>query len=500
LDRTEKTLWRYGVAVCAAAFAVCVAVSVLVPLVDPSEGRYAGTARKMAETGDYVTPMVIVDGQWTPYLGKPPLFFWMEASSVRLFGANEFAVRFPNVLLSASLLIGMFFVIRRYRDKETAWLATVLAATTGLFFIVANTVLADVALTAFSIGAFFAYYAYLEEESPRRRKLASFAVFVLLGLGFLVKGPVSLVLFGLPVFLWTLLNKRWGTLKHHVWLTGGLVFLAITVPWFYLASKTHPDFLRYFFVNENFLRFVSSGYGDRYGTGHEYPHGMSVVFFLAGAQPWLLLSLVLGFHAAFKAGAGKRVDKLRELALASFRDGKGGVDLFFLGFVSIVLFWCLAKQLHFYYLVPAMPLFAAWCAGVLRRRGVRLRAVLPLAWTALAVYALIFIFVFRITAAKGRTTRGVLAETASLEGGRIIDGDVVFLGKTPYSAYFNAGDVVSFHTKEAFASSLSRKARYYVLKKSDLKKLPLAWRSRYKVAARSGAWMVLKRVEDSNDG
>jgi 4-amino-4-deoxy-L-arabinose transferase-like glycosyltransferase len=447
----------------------------------------------MAETGDYVTPMIIVDGDWVPYLGKPPFFFWMNAVSIEFFGANVFAVRFPNVVLSVLFVFGVFGVFRRYRGSETAWLAAVATATTGLFFIVANTVLADVALTAFSMGALFAYHAFLEEESPRGVKVASFLVFVLLGLGFLVKGPVVLVLFGLPVFLWTLLNDKWATLKRHAWFSGCAVFLAITVPWFYFAAKVHPDFLRYFFVNENFLRFVSSGYGDRYGTGHEYPHGMSLVFFLAGAQPWLIILLISAVYAAFKSGAGKRWRRFRELLGASAKDDRGRVDLFFLGFISIALFWCLAKQLHFYYLLPAMPPFAAWCAGVFKRHSIGLKSLAPWAWTALAVYAVAAVSVPLVSRSKGRTTDDVSRVIASSNDGIIPDGTVVFLGKTPYSAYFYLGDAVELHTKETFASSLSRGARVYVLKAKDIDKLPAGWRSGYKVVSRIGAWIVLKR-------
>jgi hypothetical protein len=80
-----------------------------------------------------------------------------------------------------------------------------------------------------------------------------------------------------------------------------------------------------------------------------------------------------------------------------------------------------------------------------------------------------------------------------LGGGSLPEGSVVFLGKTPYSAYYNLGPAVKLHTKETFASSLSREARFYVCKKKDAEDLPEEWRSSHEVVSRVGGWLVLTR-------
>lgn len=43
--------------------------------------------------------------------------------------------------------------------------------------------------------------------------------------------------------------------------------------WFAACELRNPGFLPYFFVNENFLRFITPDYGDAYGNGHVYPRG-----------------------------------------------------------------------------------------------------------------------------------------------------------------------------------------------------------------------------------
>src|SRR5215470_9732742 len=74
---------------------------------EPDEGRYAEIAREMVASGDYITPR----DDLVRYFEKPPLVYWAQAFAIRLFGANEFAVRLPAALftigqVAATCLIG----------------------------------------------------------------------------------------------------------------------------------------------------------------------------------------------------------------------------------------------------------------------------------------------------------------------------------------------------------------------------------------------------------
>ena len=73
----------------------------LYPLMDTTEGRYGEMARKMAEMSDWITPWFDVG---VPFWGKPPLSFWMSALGIKIFGVNEFAVRFPQFLAALTIV------------------------------------------------------------------------------------------------------------------------------------------------------------------------------------------------------------------------------------------------------------------------------------------------------------------------------------------------------------------------------------------------------------
>ncbi|MFN4768099.1 MAG: ArnT family glycosyltransferase, partial [Ignavibacteria bacterium] len=71
-----------------------------VHLFDWDEINFAEAAREMILTGDYLR--IHIDYQ--PFWEKPPLFLWMQAFSMHIFGINEFAARFPNALCGAITL------------------------------------------------------------------------------------------------------------------------------------------------------------------------------------------------------------------------------------------------------------------------------------------------------------------------------------------------------------------------------------------------------------
>ncbi|MEP4393882.1 phospholipid carrier-dependent glycosyltransferase, partial [Marinobacter sp.] len=62
----------------------------LFPFVDTTEPRYAEIARLMAESGDWITPWF---EPGVPFWGKPPLSFWAQAASLKIFGLSEFSLR-----------------------------------------------------------------------------------------------------------------------------------------------------------------------------------------------------------------------------------------------------------------------------------------------------------------------------------------------------------------------------------------------------------------------
>ena len=335
---------RQIVAILLALLVVRVAVMFASPVFDKSESRYATLAVNMARTGDFLVPHFIHDGVYQSFDGKPPLVFQLGGLFARAFGESEFAVRLPSLLAALGALAILFFVLRRLADAERATSAVLVAATSATFFADAGFCMTDMVLMFCVAGAIL--LEALFNERPSRP--LSLAVAALLAIGMLAKGPVALVLFGLPVFADACVNRRWKVLARHSWVLGTLLFFAIAAPWYVLAERRTPGFLSYFFVHENFLRFVTHDYGDRYGAGREFFRGMSVVWLTVVMLPWTPLALVRLFRR-------RRDDGERCV-------GWTRPDFLTISVLSIVGFWCLTSRVPLAYLVPAIPVASAWIA------------------------------------------------------------------------------------------------------------------------------------------
>lgn len=308
---------------------------VIFPVFDPSEGRYAAICANMAESGDFLVPRFIHDGVYQSFDGKPPLLFQLGGLFCTLFGRQDIAVRLPSFLSALGVLIILFLVLRRIKDATVARTAVIVCATSVAFYATSGICMTDLPLTFCVSGAILLECAFI--QSPN--KWTSRAIFALLGLGMLVKGPVALALFGLPVLLDAWVNRRMALLARHCWFSGILIFLLISAPWYILMERATPGFLKYFFINENLLRFLVHNYGDKYGAGRETFRGMAVIWAAVVTLPWTPL--------LFLRRGGFRL--------------RGGdpTTLLTWGILSIVGFWCLTSRVPLAYLLPVVPLFAA---------------------------------------------------------------------------------------------------------------------------------------------
>jgi len=422
------------------------------PLTDPSEARYGVMAANMARTGDFMEPHFIHNGKYQSFDGKPPLFFQAGGVVCKLFGQSEFAVRLPS-LLAALLAVGMvFYTVSRLRNKKAALCAAVMCGTNCLFYVFAGLCMTDMLLAFCITGALCAYMLFAgtaargDSRPPDNKmcRIYSAAFFAFLGLGMLAKGPVAIVLSGLPVFVYVCAGKRWKELRRHAWVAGPLVFLALTLPWYARMAVRDPGFLEYFFINENILRFITPEYGDRYGSGHDTFKGMALIWFLVASLPWLPLAL----------GAGMVCRGKRMVAWADFK-GRPEIALPLLGCLCMTAFWCLTARALLPYLLPAPPLVAMWAAAKLDDWGALDKAWMSRALKILAPFACAVVWIGLCVATwlghnlSGKMPRGIYREMlrAQRENPAYADAKYVFISDENYSAEFYLGDTFRNHSE-----------------------------------------------------
>jgi 4-amino-4-deoxy-L-arabinose transferase-like glycosyltransferase len=319
---------------------------VLAPHTDPSESRYAEIARKMVETGDWITPQF---DYGVPFWAKPPLSIWMSALGIELFGANEFGSRIFIFLGALAVLALVAGAARREFGKPAGWAAAAMLMGMPLFFYCSAAVMTDLALLLGTTLTMVCFRAAMRGGPGWR----GYGVFVGLAIGLMAKGPLALVITLPPLAGWLILTGRWRVARQSLpWLTGALLVLLLALPWYVAAERKTPGFLDYFLIGEHWKRFTVRGWqGDLYGNAHPVAPGMIWVYGLLGSFPWCL-----GLLRARPGGwRGFRLWLMAHHARSLY---------WVLWIVWPVAFFTPARNIIATYPLPALPALAILLAGL----------------------------------------------------------------------------------------------------------------------------------------
>jgi 4-amino-4-deoxy-L-arabinose transferase-like glycosyltransferase len=248
-------------------------------LMDDVDAVQAAIARNMLASGDWVTARL--DG--VMYIEKPPLIYWMMATSYRVFGVHDWAARIPVALSAIALaLLTAAFGTWAF-GKRAGFYAGLCMATCAGIFLFTRIVIPDATQTLAVALALWAFLRALDEDEPHPRLWAAILA-ASMGTGLLLKSLIG-VLFpvcsGLTYLAVThqLFSKRtWKRLRP---FSGALIILLIAAPWHVLATLRNPPyfaftlhsgpgqyhgFLWFFFINEQLLRFLNLRYPRDYNT------------------------------------------------------------------------------------------------------------------------------------------------------------------------------------------------------------------------------------------
>ena len=190
------------------------------------EGRRAGPARTMLDSGNYTVPTLYGE----PYLAKPPGYFWAVAGIGALRGdVDEIATRLPSALaaLAGALLVGTF--ARGILPPLTRHLAALLVLSG--FVMLDKGTLGEID-EAFSTLVFAALLAWWAGTGPGRAAQWGWLLAgALLGLASLTKGPAALVLFYAPILAFLAWEREWRRLAHPAHAAGLLLAVLPGVLW-----------------------------------------------------------------------------------------------------------------------------------------------------------------------------------------------------------------------------------------------------------------------------
>jgi 4-amino-4-deoxy-L-arabinose transferase-like glycosyltransferase len=322
-------------------------------LLDDVDTIHAEAAREMVLRNDWVT--LYTDG--IRYLEKAPLMYWGVAASYRLFGVHEWSTRLPLVLGVLMLLLATYALGVLAYGKRGGLLAAVVLATSLGPYIFTRFEIPDVIVGLWlALSAFF-FLLSLREERPSRWICWGFAATCALNV--LTKSLIGLVFPFASIFLYLVVT---GNLRHILKLrlvSSTLVFLIIAAPWHVLAAMRNPSqgavkgFLWFYFVNEQFLRYL----------GKRVPPGYDTVPLLIF---WALTALWLAPWMVFLPQSLRRLP----WRWAQFRQNltfESRASLYFVIWALVVIGFFTFSTRQEYYTIPAVPALALLIGGWLMR-------------------------------------------------------------------------------------------------------------------------------------
>jgi len=258
-------------------------------MTDSDEAFYAEAAREMVESGDWLTPYY----NYEPRFQKPVLYYWLTAATFVVTGPGEAASRLWAALSGVALVFVTAGLARRWYDDDTALLAGAIVATSFGYVALGRMALPDLPL-ALCITATIGAVLVAIGDRVGRPGVWLRAAAVAAALGFLMKGPLAVVIPALVLVPIALIERRLSRLRPTDLVAAVLIFVALALPWYLAMWWRHgTPYLESFFIGDNLERFAT----DRFNDPRPWWYYLPVV--VGGMAPWSPF-LLLGAGATLR--------------------------------------------------------------------------------------------------------------------------------------------------------------------------------------------------------
>ncbi len=320
---------------------------------ETDEARYAEIAREMLLRGDWISPHL----NYVKYFEKPPLTYWLVALSFKLFGISSFSARLTPAVFGTLTVAALFFLGRRMWNARAGLFAGLCLATSLMFLALSRVLLVDMVLCFGVTLALWGAWALRQGAAWGR-----YAFWGGCAVGLLTKGLLGP---GLPIMvavLYGALAGEWVWLKNLARLRGLAFFILLCMPWLLLISLANPEFPKYFFIDENLGRLLTTQH-QRYQPFYFYLLLLPAAFF-----PWVALT-PWALAASWPGRAWRSAENRPWLFAAVW-------------FLSLLIFLSLSRSKMVHYALPMLPALAltlgqplarlwAWGAREESPKGVR---------------------------------------------------------------------------------------------------------------------------------
>ncbi len=315
------------------------------PKFSRAEVFFADCVREMFQADNLVTPLY----HGTPFFDKPILSYWFIALAYKIFGLSHFSARIPSVIAAVVTVALTGFSCKHIFGARSGIMAAAVLASSLMYLSFANLCMSDMSLVMFDCTSLILLYAALQNE--KHRSSLFYLGSLSMGLAFLTKGPVGIVLPAASFALYLCLTKNWKKISfiRHV-IPCSLILLGAGVPWFMAAYRQNGGAaLSYFFIHENLERFA----GATYDTHR--PIWFMIVSLFGGMLPW---SILIPFAALKSVEALSKNTQLQIHESTDTSSQRNATLYLWLWTLVVLGFFSLSRGKIDYYALPCYPAVA----------------------------------------------------------------------------------------------------------------------------------------------
>lgn len=247
------------------------------PFFDKGEPREALAVQDIIQRGEWLFPLK----RATAIPSKPPMFHWSAALSYQVTGKlNEATIRFPSAFYATVGVLLIYLFGRKIFGAQVALLGGAILASTVVYFNQALSARVDMTLCFFLTTSLLLFYALYCRWLIH--PFWYFALYGLVGLATLAKGPLGILLPGLVISAFLAIKRRWDLIWKFAFHPGVLLTLFLVVGWYGLAiTRGGEGFVDRQLLSENLNRFFG-------GSGHSHPVYYYLPYLFSLSLPWAL--------------------------------------------------------------------------------------------------------------------------------------------------------------------------------------------------------------------
>jgi hypothetical protein len=251
------------------------------PLFDWDEANFAESAREMLLSGDYTRVTI----NFQPFWEKPPLFIWLQALCMQLFGVGEFAARLPNAIFGIITLLTVFEIGRNLRSDRFGFLWALGMAASFLPHVYFKSGIIDPVFNFFIFCSISAIANTVRDGKQHKSLKNPILAGVFMGLAVLTKGPVGVLIPLLSLVFFWIFNRFKPLTGFKQFAIASLSAFCISAIWFVPETfKNGIWFLEEFIVYQ--IRLFSTP-----DAGHAQPFYYHFLVVLIGCFPTSALAL-----------------------------------------------------------------------------------------------------------------------------------------------------------------------------------------------------------------